>query len=97
MAVGITNSKVSRAAALATIGWYLLLPPITHDGAVRAEARLADWLNIGAYESSGDCEAARLRILDDPRPLHDKDHPSLRKQILDSVCIASDDPRLKEK
>jgi hypothetical protein len=58
--------KLRHAAALALVGWYLMLPPISRDGVVHAEARLTNWLNIGAYDSANDCEAARLRVLDDP-------------------------------
>jgi len=51
---------ISRhAAALALVGWYLMLPPMTGTGAewtVDINAPIAKWEQSGAYDTAQSCE-----------------------------------------
>ena len=104
--------NLRRAAALALVGWYLMVPPIydTPDGDVMIGLGkpLHDWVISRTYDSAQECNAFFLR----PRGgLQDKDNvflfPTaglnstdgpLVAQLLGghARCIATDDPRLKE-
>jgi hypothetical protein len=100
--------KPRRAAALALVGWYLMLPPLrrgqpTGAGAVGPEAPLSVWQNMGSFDSATDC----YQFMHWLRSLHDAGKganggnlPANLKaefQALDAsaLCIATDDPRLK--
>ncbi len=87
--------NLRHAAALALVGWYLMVPPPDHP-----DAPLALWTHPLRYDTAEECEANRKRILENakhgPLPLsfnreREVELASLRK------CIATDDPRLKEK
>jgi hypothetical protein len=87
--------RIAHAAVLATIGWYLLVPPVTRvDGkiVVDANAPLSNWLVYDVSAGGRECSRELERYL--------------RKQEIDPIkkrqnyfirCIPADDPRLKEK
>jgi hypothetical protein len=88
--------KPRHAAALALVGWYLLSPvsPSENSGYLgRLQDRLfgpasippmSEWKQLGAFDTAEKCEAAKIQA-----------EKSAEEQIAQSVCIASDDPRLK--
>jgi hypothetical protein len=86
--------KTCHAAALALIGWYLMLPP-TDGRVVYPAAPLADWINVGSYDSAKDCETALSS--DIGKALQIKEHPAVFDDAFHGKCIATDDPRLKDK
>src|SRR5260370_20513328 len=55
--------KLSRAAALALVGWYLMLPPMNEKG-VFSDAPMSDWDQIESFENAAACEQA-LRLSQD--------------------------------
>jgi hypothetical protein len=73
-----------HAAALALLGWYLLSPPRRNDQ-LRPEVPLADWVQLGSFDSAEKCRDAGY------------DRQARVPQYQAWVCIASDDPRLKSK
>jgi|HubBroStandDraft_6_1064221.scaffolds.fasta_scaffold675853_1 hypothetical protein len=89
-----------HAAALALVGWYLMVPPkacVGHeckcsypgDGCYITEpdAPLTRWQKWKLYSSGSECESARAaRVVE-----------KYWKGNLYGRCIDSDDPRLKEK
>lgn len=81
------------AAALALLVWYLLLPPLRHDGTVNMSAPLSKWKRLGNYDTSDDCETA----LSDIRSRWVGHEPNFPAKTDEARCISSDDPRLKEK
>jgi hypothetical protein len=111
--------KLSHAAALALVGWYLMVPPIT-DGE-KAIPPISQWGLDYSFDSAAACQAvlnarqentAKTRkhecgisadfagLMSAAKNTHDLDqlkHLQIATQQLGSVCIASDDPRLKEK
>ena len=118
--------KPRHAAALALVGWYLMLPPVDiPKGRYVEEASIAAWRKLVEYDTFTKCENRRqddLRSylnhrneynIDDPKWLRSdamldskNGWPSGTTRKIDAHmlqgyvsrrCIASDDPRLKEK
>jgi hypothetical protein len=49
--------KSRHAAALALVGWYLIIPPIGRNGMIAHEA-MEHWLIAGQFWTKGGCEQA---------------------------------------
>lgn len=106
--------NLHHAAALALVGWYLMVPPTlaetscsgifstldrwmnkaAHDKAcedqskiVNSKAPISEWHEFMFFESLAECEALRQR------------GSALRPSdpLFSAQCIASDDPRVKQK
>jgi hypothetical protein len=79
-----------HAAAFALVGWYLMVPPV-HDGQPDIQAPISSWTVFRRFDSAAACQKWKLNVETrarragryGPRP--------------DFMCIATDDPRLKEK
>ena len=117
--------KSRHASALALLGWYLMVPQVKpNTGKVDFKAPLAQWNQMGAFDTATACEKERdsrlassdkavdelnaelKAVPDKSQPLKDaapkvyEDYVSVTSFVLEmkaSRCIASDDPRLKEK
>jgi hypothetical protein len=87
--------SVRRAAALVLVGWYLMIPPRTgHDQqAFDDHAPLASWFVFSAYDAAHECEGAKFLN----REGHKQSGDPMKAAMDSAQCIASDDPRLKEK
>jgi hypothetical protein len=104
-----------HAAALAIVGWYLMIPPNKRD-----DAPLSEWTVSRSYDSAEACQsaqnknrdqaAAKLKqydsMTDQQRSNLEHNQKTFDQETNDrdnfdaafqSACIASDDPRLKEK
>ena len=79
--------KLGHAAALALVGWYLMTPPaLPYDpDKVDESAPLSRWDVQTKVDSKVQCEVEKARWTGTPFGRVAK------------LCIASDDPRLKEK
>jgi len=97
--------KPRHAAAFALVGWYLLLPPTFPDQLkVNIDAPISKWEHYAAFDSAQDCEST-IQYLNDQdkkftsaqRANPTTDEQSRAEQHVMSECIATDDPRLKEK
>jgi hypothetical protein len=92
--------NLRHAAALALVGWYLMLPPI-NDGTPEVTAPPSRWEILFPYDTARDCQISLSRIVgqtlvDLQKPMaRDKENFVLR--LSSGTCVASDDPRLKEK
>ncbi len=98
---------IRHAAALALIGWYLIMPPqISTTTNVDAHAPLGTWETWSSYDSAAECEA-QLERLKAGAAKRAENHvrrsdPNLNfgQKLMDNQiiygarCIASDDPRL---
>ena len=86
--------KLRHAAALALVGWYLMVPPQRVQDAhvtFSANTPLREWKVIQPFDKATDCDKElKRRIMDCGKC-------PLDKLWLSAQCIASDDPRLKEK
>jgi hypothetical protein len=89
-----------------------VVPPITgakqwdsYGGAVYHNARLGSWTIDGSFDTAGECRVERANNVQKGEEL--KKHPDTVKpgmmaalvadSYLKSICISSDDPRLKPK
>jgi hypothetical protein len=76
--------KLHHTAALALVGWYLMVPPAEH-----VNLPISRWNHIASFDTADKCETDRVNLEKDNRG-----NPAKQKLILLSECIASDDPRL---
>ena len=94
--------KIHHAAALALVGWYLMMPPFVNrsNGLTVADpkAPLPQWSTFGSSDSAAECEQQRIYNIDRSKGLPQTPaNVAVADQMLHAACIASDDPRLKEK
>jgi hypothetical protein len=101
--------KNRHAAALALVGWYLIVPPVRgtakSDEQTAMTARLSYWPVLEKYDSVGNCQARAkyLRTYDPAK----SDELMVFKNATEAgrwavarshaTCVASNDPRLKQK
>jgi hypothetical protein len=85
--------KPTCAVALSLLVWYLLLPPLRHNGTVNAHAHLSKWKTLGVYDTHDKCKTASSD-LKAGKVRHELNYPSKRDT---AKCVAADDRRLKEK
>jgi hypothetical protein len=88
-----------HAAALALVGWYLLLPPWEGNRIADPDAPLSEWTINYSFDSAADCEAMRQSKVDRGWSiLERKDASSVEREtagiFLYQKCVATDDPRL---
>jgi hypothetical protein len=93
-----------HAAALALVGWYLMLAPHDLHYAVVPSAPLSQWKLQGSYDTAAQCMKVRSERIErltnslraigpDQQPL---DEAGTRESFATIFkCIATDDPRLK--
>jgi hypothetical protein len=51
--------NLRHTAALALVGWYLMMPPVTSDGRIQKNAPLSRWYIFSNFETKEECEKAR--------------------------------------
>ena len=85
-------------------GWYLMVAPSPNaakdDYSPDPDRPLATWHQQSAHDTASDCEEARRRILNFTRPPDMPADKWIRLTVRwtsGTLCIASDDPRLKGK
>ena len=81
-----------HAAALALVGWYLMVP-LARDGQV-LDRPLAQWIHLDSYDSATECRDNGYLFEEKRKKEGD---PTKIASASAFECIASDDPRLKEK
>jgi hypothetical protein len=99
--------KTRHAAALALVGWYLMLPPpISRDfgnehGPFDLGAPLNTWMLYASTDSARECNdliQENIKNIRKPNGPLPKGYVRLSVEIFGvAECIASDDPRLKGK
>ena len=86
--------KIRHAAALALVGWYLLVPLPGDPG-----APISLWSQIGSYDTAKECTAAQTQAIKHVKATDFHFSEATVKQtrdvFLESQCIETDDPRLK--
>ncbi len=88
--------RYRHAAALALIGWYLLLPPAGRDYPMgNADLPLSQWLKRPTtYRDKDECE----HVLDRQRRLaNSKNRQVAVNYYKQAQCVSANDPRLKAK
>jgi hypothetical protein len=87
--------KLLHIAALASVGWYLMIPPPTSSdrSMVDLNAPLSKWRVFSPYGNAAECAQGQVKYA----ALTGKRDILQHRQFIAAQCIASDDPRLKEK
>lgn len=91
--------KLPHAAALALVGWYLMLPPV-HNGTADLSVPLSKWEIAFVFDSATDCDHSHQAQVVNAAIFLKKKMPSEAEhdaavKFLDGQCVASDDSRLK--
>src|SRR5258708_27358346 len=94
--------KTRHAAALALVGWYLMVPPpVPHSSVpVDLDAPLSKWRFFSTHDSAAQCEQGLVAFYKLAKtelaanPADERDRIQFY-QLANSQCIASHDPRLK--
>lgn len=96
--------KPRHAVALALVGWCLMVPPpVLHTSPpVDLDAPLSEWRLFSVHNSAAECERglvafyklAKTELVANPGDERDRIQ---FYQLESSQCVATDDPRLKEK
>ncbi len=88
------DMKPRHAAALALVGWYLMMPPWYNDEKEpRLNAPIAAWEILGSYDSADQCMRELVELAN---KAFARSTPKERSEF-GVNCIATDDPRLKGK
>ena len=104
--------NLRHAAALALVGWYLMAPPTLSIGdtsdiksgrwRTKVSAPVREWQILESFDSASDCENMKGKLVMRGDKAMDREKASSYKEAFaiastQAVCIATDDPRLKEK
>ena len=85
----VRGYNLRHTAALALVGWYLMLPLPKHP-----DAPIARWAHVDSFDSATECRDAAYHLIDRAKKNHDQ---AKLDTVMGFECIATDDPRLKEK
>jgi hypothetical protein len=88
--------KLRHAAALALVGWYLLIPPLGRP----APSDLSQWEVITTFDSRSLCMSLRTSDIQSwliTKGILDLSAAQLKAYVDNSRCVSEDDPRLKAK
>jgi hypothetical protein len=91
--------KGHHAAALALVGWYLMVPPNSSIYTLDVKAPISKWKDFKVFDSARQCESA----LAEYRAKFDRDEgdalPAVRAEGIEEFrvaqCVSTEDPRLK--
>lgn len=87
--------RLRYAAALALVGWYLLLPPWVARNKFDAHAPLSKWQKSGKFDTEDACTLMRSALIDwyvdHPK---EKDASWFRRLYGSSKCAPAADPGL---
>jgi hypothetical protein len=111
--LGQMQMRSRHAAALALVGWYLMVPPdSTVPHSVDSAAPISRWSIVTDFESAASCTQALRELQNkngDPAKLDrtgrlrrfQKRQPAdpelARARVDHATCVAASDPQLKEK
>jgi hypothetical protein len=92
--------KPRHAAALALVGWYLMVPPLSRSSNRQKigsdfSRPLSEWLSVSVYDSEADCNK-EIDAMNQRAASMAREHHTMLN-ISHAQCIATDDPRLKDK
>jgi hypothetical protein len=95
--------KHRNASALALVSWCLIVPPTFRDPfAAKQREPLGQWKTVESFTSAAACADAQKKILGSFKTELDENRADIetRRELglaSEALCVASDDPRLKEK
>jgi hypothetical protein len=86
------------AAAVALVGWYLMVPPVVSGGGTIYADRsvpLSKWKIHSAYDSAQHCEMAKAQEIKAAKQKQGEAESYALESSYYSECIEADDPRLQ--
>ncbi len=88
--------SIRHAAALAIVGWYMMMPPTGRDYPMgNVDAPLTQWKKRATtYRDEAECEHVLDRIR---RNTNAKNKQTAVRYYKQAQCVSADDPRLKPK
>ena len=88
--------SIRHAAALALVGWYMMMPPTGRDYPMgNVDAPLTQWKKRATvYRDQAECEHVLDRIR---RNTNAKNKQTAVRYYKQAQCVSADDPRLKPK
>jgi len=94
----MAGMKLRNTAALAIVGWYLVTPSSTLPPNVAYKEPLRNWQIVRGFDTADDCEDFLSTFFDQSREKQALNmlEPAYRDYMF-ARCVATDDPRLKEK
>jgi hypothetical protein len=90
--------KPRHTAALALIGWYLIIPSSTLPPGVAYSQPLSKWAIVRGFDTADDCDDFLSTFFEDSRQKQALNmlEPTYRDYMF-AKCINTDDPRLEGK
>jgi hypothetical protein len=86
-----------HAAALALVGWYLMVPPLNGRREIDPHVSMSKWEVLLSADTLAACKQKENDLIDFMRaPAHVVRY-CLEVQIKAAECVGADDPRLKPK
>ena len=91
--------KTRHAVALVLVDWYLMVPPTKDGNHIDPFVTLPKWVVLRAFDTATACDEAQDQLRDRISHLNLQipGAPAASGAAEFSQCIASHDPRLKEK
>ena len=93
----MVDMKPRHAAALALVGWYLIIPLSTLPPGVAYKEPLTKWQIVQGFDTADDCNDFLSTFFEDSQQKRALNllGPAYRDYMF-AECISTDDPRLKE-
>jgi hypothetical protein len=94
----MADMKRRHAALLALVGWYLITPSSMLPPGVSYKAPLRKWRIVRGFDTADDCQDFLGTFSEDSQQKQALNmlEPAYRDYMF-AECVATDDPRLKEK
>jgi hypothetical protein len=84
--------KPRHAAALALVGWYLMMPPPKLNGEADLQWSLSEWASLQSFDTATECERAKKEL----QLKHSRPSSAHKVSVYEmATCVATDDRRLK--
>lgn len=101
--------RIMRLVIAFGAGWYFMCPPVAgHDrNKILSDAPISQWYQYAAFDSAAECEKFKQFAPNEMKrrlsqhdgkldPKVQKDSDTLIEVLQNGLCVATDDPRLKE-
>lgn len=93
-------AKLRHAAALALVGWYLMMPPVYHDtGSIGSKAPTAEWTVLTKFETEKACKKGRSdhdELIEEMSGSgYAREGKQLTELLSEAQCIDENDRRFK--
>ncbi len=91
--------KLRHTAALALMGWYLMVPPFIGSTGIADQEPISAWQRFGPYKSESDCTKSKSKwqdFLKAPYADNDTSQEQALMAFQKALCVSENDPRLEK-